>query len=1108
MKKWRLGLDLGTNSIGWSVLELDHDNIPIDLIDMGVRIFSDGRDPKTKEPLAVARRTARGIRRNIFRKKQRRRQLFRLLQNQNLFPSKRNEAQKLKSLDPYELRVKALDHILEPNELGRVLFHFGVRRGFKSNRKDIQEEALPSEKTDKNIDVLKMTQSEKIESLLDAIKQNNCRTLGEFLYKLKQQDKGIRFTPDRSVYYPLRSFYKDEFDKIKEVQNKKYVNIDWLALEHAIFYQRPLKPQERGKCQFMLDKERTFKALPSSHTFRILQEVYNLIMYDELNKKIPLSDIQSDCIIKELQKKEKLTFDQIRKLLNVKNRFNLETENRSELKGNATSVKMRKPINFGPLWDTLSSEDQDDIVEILIIANEDFEVLEKIKKFNLSEEQQSSLLKINFQSGTTSVCKEFTQKIIKIMQKDRLQYHQACLILGYEHSDQKVDSYNLLPYYGKILQGSTIGGKPGEFGEDKPEKKYGKIANPTVHVALNQTRVVLNSLIKQYGKPAQISVELTRDLKTSKESKKEIAKKQAENAKRNEILNKNIQEMNLNIQYPGRFERQKFKLWEELGTNIASRCCLYCGKNIGASELFGPNIEIEHILPFSRTLLDAESNLTIAHKSCNAFKAEHSPYEAFASNPKGYNWLEIMARVRNLNNKTKQSRFSQDAMEVFEKESGFITRQLTDNAYLSRVSLRYLRSICDDIWAVNGAMTKLLRDKWDIDSILKKKIEKEEIVRFELKDNMIGQYKKNRFDHRHHALDSIVIGLIDRSLVQRIASLNAKSLKHRLEVPTFPINRIDLIDKTKNLVVSFKPDHGPEGKLSKETYLGKIKKTEEIDTSTIKEEDLPNVRDQTIKQLIETKIIELKDYKKAILSVSKEHPKTKILQEKYVTRMPLSSLKKESNVADIVDLKIRQNLQNFIASNPGQTIDKLVVQFSDQTGIKKVRCVTRMQTPIIIEPNKYNPLAVHRYLNPEEYFTAIIWKLPQEKVGKPAKYQAQYVRLTEINHAKEPIESKPHPAAQKICVLYKEDCIEFSENGIWKKARIAGYAATQNKLDIRPIFSATSSIKDWIITTSVQCLEKGWKEIEGQNYISVNVLFGEKSARKITVSPIGRVFRK
>lgn len=134
--KYRLGLDLGTNSIGWSVFSLDEENDVLELVDMGVRIFSDGRDPQSKEPLAVARRTARGQRKLIYRRKIRRKQTFRLLQAQGLFPAAKEECLKLKLLNPYELRITALDKKLEPYELGRALFNLAVRRGFKSNRKD------------------------------------------------------------------------------------------------------------------------------------------------------------------------------------------------------------------------------------------------------------------------------------------------------------------------------------------------------------------------------------------------------------------------------------------------------------------------------------------------------------------------------------------------------------------------------------------------------------------------------------------------------------------------------------------------------------------------------------------------------------------------------------------------------------------------------------------------------------------------------------------------------------------------------------------------------------------------------------------------------------
>ena len=207
--KYRLGLDLGTNSIGWAVYSLDEDNEPEKLEDLGTRIFSDGRNPKSKEPLAVERRTARGQRRIIYRRKLRRRETFRLLQKQGLLPLKKDEAQSLKLMNPYELRIKALDEKLEPFELGRVLFNLSVRRGFKSNRKDgSQEEAKENSKSEK------LTQADKCSNLSDAIKKSGYRTLGEFLWKNKESNGGTRFAPNRMDYYPVRQLYIDEFNFI------------------------------------------------------------------------------------------------------------------------------------------------------------------------------------------------------------------------------------------------------------------------------------------------------------------------------------------------------------------------------------------------------------------------------------------------------------------------------------------------------------------------------------------------------------------------------------------------------------------------------------------------------------------------------------------------------------------------------------------------------------------------------------------------------------------------------------------------------------------------------------------------------------------------------
>ena len=1101
--KYRLGLDLGTNSIGWSIYSLDEDNKPINLENLGVRIFTDGRNPKSKEPLAVERRTARGQRRIIRRRKQRRRATFRLLQSQGLFPKTKEETQKLKLLNPYELRIKAMDEKLEPFELGRVLFNLSVRRGFKSNRKDgSQEEVKENSKSEK------LTQSSKCTNLANAIKESGYRTLGEFLWKNQEKNNGIRFAPDRMEYYPTRQLYIEEFNLIRKKQEEFYSNIDWDKIFDSIFFQRPLRPQERGKCQYLPENERTFKAMPCAQKIRILQDVYNLTFIANGKSKQLLPEWQED-LIELLNTKEKVTFSDMRKKLNLDNGivFNLESDSREFLLGNATAVKMRSKNRFGQLWDTLSLQEQDNIVEKLITAEEDSEVVEMLNNYDLTEEQKDFITKKTiFSSGTTSFCKEFTENVIAEIEKEKCQIHKAIENLGYKYAEQSVAKSNLLPYYGQVLVGSTMGIKANPKND---EERYGKISNPTVHIALNQTRTVVNAIIKEYGKPEQVVIEVSRDLKASREAKAKMQQKITQNQKENARLNINIKDACPKILYPNRKDRLKFKLWEELNpSNALDRRCIYCGKQISGADIFDDNlIQIEHILPFSRTLWDSEYNKTVAHTKCNQDKANKSPFEAFGNNPYGYNWCEILERVSHLKAPQKRKLFAENAIANFDKDSGFIDRQLTDNAYLSKMALRYLKAIVEknsNVWSVTGGMTKLLRDKWDIDKILKREINKEEIAYFNLKDEQIGTYKKNRYDHRHHALDACIIALIDRSMVQEISNLNKVYKKDKLEVPPMPILRAELIEKVKTIIVSHKPDHGAQGKLSKETLLGKIKVPELVSISEIKsEQDIFMIRNDKVRTEFENKFKETEDIKKTIKSLTDIYPQLWFYKEYFVSRESVLSLK-EKDIDSVIDKNIQERLRTFVENHKGEKIEDIMQKFKEETGIKKVRCKNRVQTPIEIT----NCDDTKRYLCPEDYYAAVIWEIPAKKEGAKPTYEAVFIRRDEVDENNQPKnENKPHPAAKKIGIVHKNDCIEFVDNGIWYKARIAGYSASQNKLDYRPIYSVTDC-NDWMIATANNMTESCWKQVKGQNFVSVNVLFGEKQARFITVNPIGKVFRK
>ncbi len=141
MSKKILGLDLGSNSIGWAVVSAQHTK-PDEILGLGSRIFTKAVEDKTPTPKNQARRNARLARRVIQRRARRKQRMLNYLVKLHLLPTelKGNHQPEIilnKLGNPYILRAKALDEKLLPHELGRVFLHLVQRRGFLSNRKTL-----------------------------------------------------------------------------------------------------------------------------------------------------------------------------------------------------------------------------------------------------------------------------------------------------------------------------------------------------------------------------------------------------------------------------------------------------------------------------------------------------------------------------------------------------------------------------------------------------------------------------------------------------------------------------------------------------------------------------------------------------------------------------------------------------------------------------------------------------------------------------------------------------------------------------------------------------------------------------------------------------------
>jgi CRISPR-associated endonuclease Csn1 len=250
-----LGLDLGTNSVGFGGLSINQNEEFDAIIDVGTRIFQEGVEAKTGTPKNQKRRLMRGARKSLRRRHERRGALLKLLSEAGLLPAglegKDADAGVWNTVgNPWELRAKALDEKLSPQELSRVLLHLCKRRGFKSNRKSAANDEGR---------VL-----EAISNLQEKISAEQCRTLGEYLSKQQvRRNRAWLFDKKLPELFTNRQMYEDEFDLIWGKQRAFHSQVLTTELKvkvfKAIFFQRPLAASSHliGACTFEPHRKRS-----------------------------------------------------------------------------------------------------------------------------------------------------------------------------------------------------------------------------------------------------------------------------------------------------------------------------------------------------------------------------------------------------------------------------------------------------------------------------------------------------------------------------------------------------------------------------------------------------------------------------------------------------------------------------------------------------------------------------------------------------------------------------------------------------------------------------------------------------------------------------------
>lgn len=816
-----LGLDIGTNSVGWALVERSGGE-PVRLVRAGVRVFDAGVEGDIEsgrdESRAVKRRGARLRRRMLSRRSRRLRKLARVLQEAGLLPAgdlatPEARIKLFAELDdrifspamrkqfphtlPYVLRAKALDKKLEAHELGRAIYHLAQRRGFLSNRKAAQK------KDDDEGQVKKA-----IGELYGRMAAAKARTLGEYLSKLNPQEERIR------ARWTARKMYEDEFEAVWAAQAEHHRGLLTEKLKKrvrkAIFFQRPLKWDRAtiGECELEPGRRRAPLAVLEVQRFRLLQKVNDLRIggHDPATGEMLDRDLDKPNLTAEERGKlaaaletGDMTFPKIRKLLGLPKwvTFNYQ-ETDPKLIGNRTAGKLRKI--FGERWDKFSAEEKDRLVEdVLSIQKPEAQEKRGVKAWGLKagSKEAEAFGDLAFEPGHSNLSREAVGKLLPLMEK------------GMPFATAR-----------KQLYGERPAPKPADELPSLDKAAVPEIRNPAVSRALTEVRKVVNAVVQAHGKPAEIRIELARDLKKNRKDRQAISKRNfARRGRRADAAARLLKEAK--VTEPKGSDIEKWLLAEECGWE-----CPYTGRSINAKNLF-VDFDVEHVIPFSRCLDNSFLNKTLCYGEENKnVKRNRTPWEAYGSNQK--RWAEIIGRVKKFKGDAaaiKLERFQLKDLESFED---FTARQLADTRYASRLAIEYLgllygtgaQGVDADhtrvIQAGRGQATKYLRDAYGLNRILG------------------DGGAKSRDDHRHHAVDAVCIALTDAGTVKSLSDLAESGwykgrvgwLDSRKARPPWPSFYEDVDKAVGGLVVSHRVSRKVSGALHDETIYSKEQKDE------------------------------------------------------------------------------------------------------------------------------------------------------------------------------------------------------------------------------------------------------------------------------------------
>ena len=650
-----------------------------------------------------------------------------------------------------------------------------------------------------------------INGLKKEINATDHRTLGEYFASLSPEEERIR------QRYTSRQMYIDEFNAIMDAQmsfNPTLVSeAGRKELFKKIFFQRKLKNQKHlvGNCELEKGKKKIAKAHLDFQEFRSLQTLNNLeISHKDTHEKIEISKEQRDELIDALNNNSKkewlnksglLSFQNVSKILGLKHKqveYNLSAIEKG-IPGNKSACRIRGAI--GEKWLKMSKSDKEQMVQDIVSYENSAGLYKRGKKhWNLDTETARDFSELTLESDYGRYSHRAINKLLPELRKGT---HLQTILKDHYPERMKTDAEEFLKPVKEVLP---------------------HLANPIVERSLSQLRKIVNQLIKKYGKPSVIRIEMARAMKKGRRSRAETTKRNSANRKKRE---KARAEMVLRGAFGHENEIKNSDVEKYLLAMECNWTCPYTGKSIGSlTELLGSAsaFDIEHIVPRSRSMDNSFFNKTLCCAEFNRnVKKQLTPYELFSGKPVEYE--KVLQRVRHFSTGSdfglkdqKIKRFEMKPEEVEESYENFCNRQLNDTSYISKAAGTYVSTLYGGksdsdgklrVQVSAGQLTSLLRNVWNLNKIL-------------------GSQRKSRDNHRHHAIDAFVVAAANRNIVNQVSKSFKMGNRHKPDYEHMAGNLCVPFEDVRKAILDFNVSHDVSNKVNgpihEETLYGKPKK--------------------------------------------------------------------------------------------------------------------------------------------------------------------------------------------------------------------------------------------------------------------------------------------